>query len=309
MNKIDLSIFKNIIAYGIGQSYYHLLPRLSHVKFNYVMDKRWEENLEEYQCDGIEIIRKKDICHLVNVLIVVIPESESIFNQVSEAFADYDNVEICRVFELVKSVQSVSGSNLQKLLPITEYKDEYGNTIRFDESVSDNINITFYGNNNKVVIGNNVAVQKMYIACGNNAYVSVGDNTSVVGAVLHASEADILIGRECMLSFDIIVRNHDDHHIFDLVSHERVNKNSSVIIGNHVWISRKATILKGCKIGDGTVVGDSAVVTSSSPRNVVLAGVPARVVREKICWSRDNTFYFDRSCFDECIDKSAEKYV
>ena len=255
MNKIDLSIFKNIIAYGIGQSYYHLLPRLSHVKFNYVMDKRWEENLEEYQCDGIEIIRKKDICHLVNVLIVVIPESESIFNQVSEAFADYDNVEICRVFELVKSVQSVSGSNLQKLLPITEYKDEYGNTIRFDESVSDNINITFYGNNNKVVIGNNVEIgANTAIDRGTIENTIVGDNTKIDDLVM--------IGHNCKIGSGCMIVS-------------QVGIAGSCVIGDRVVIAGQAGLADHIQIGDDTLIAAQSGVTKSFPAKSIVVGAPA----------------------------------
>ena len=53
-----------------------------------------------------------------------------------------------------------------------------------------------------------------------------------------------------------------------------------VKIGNKVWIGAHATILPGVTIGDGAVVAAGAVVTKDVPSNVVVAGVPAKVIKE-----------------------------
>lgn len=55
----------------------------------------------------------------------------------------------------------------------------------------------------------------------------------------------------------------------------------AVTIGKNCWIGGHATINPGVTLGDNTVVGSGAVVTKSFPQgNVLLAGVPARVIRE-----------------------------
>lgn len=51
-------------------------------------------------------------------------------------------------------------------------------------------------------------------------------------------------------------------------------------VGDNVWIGAKATILDGTTIGSGSVVAAGAVVKGSFPANSVLAGVPARRVRD-----------------------------
>jgi acetyltransferase-like isoleucine patch superfamily enzyme len=52
-----------------------------------------------------------------------------------------------------------------------------------------------------------------------------------------------------------------------------------VVIGEDVWIAAKATVLRGCSIGEGTVVGANAVASGDLPPRSLAVGVPARVIR------------------------------
>lgn len=52
-----------------------------------------------------------------------------------------------------------------------------------------------------------------------------------------------------------------------------------ITIGNNVWISANAAICPGVVLGDNVVVGAGAVVNKSFPSNVVIAGVPAKIIR------------------------------
>ena len=52
-----------------------------------------------------------------------------------------------------------------------------------------------------------------------------------------------------------------------------------VVIGRKVWIGAHATILPGVTIGDGAIIGAGAVVTKDVPPNVVVGGVPAKVLK------------------------------
>lgn len=58
-----------------------------------------------------------------------------------------------------------------------------------------------------------------------------------------------------------------------------------ITIGNHVWIGMRAIILNGVTIGDGAIVGAGSIVTKDVPRNSVVAGNPARVVKSDVVWS------------------------
>ncbi|WP_309473787.1 DapH/DapD/GlmU-related protein [Curtobacterium sp. AG1037] len=57
-----------------------------------------------------------------------------------------------------------------------------------------------------------------------------------------------------------------------------------VRIGNHVWIGQGARVLKGVTVGDGAVIALGSIVTRDVPARALVAGQPARVIRENVSW-------------------------
>ena len=83
-------------------------------------------------------------------------------------------------------------------------------------------------------------------------------------------------------SLDANVRHNEIHERFDrgLRMPNTQAVNASVIIEDDVWIGLKSTILKGVTIGRGAVVAAGSVVTKDVPPFTLVAGNPARFIRE-----------------------------
>lgn len=56
----------------------------------------------------------------------------------------------------------------------------------------------------------------------------------------------------------------------------------SVVIGDNVWVGDKATILSGVTIGDNSIIAANSVVTKDVPTYCVVAGNPAKIIRQKL---------------------------
>ena len=148
--------------------------------------------------------------------------------------------------------------------------------------------IQIFGNNNRVLIGDNCFLHlgDFWIEDAGNC-INIGNGTSICGSThLAATEGtNILIGRDCMFSGEIAVRTGDSHSIIEAGSNIRINHASDVTIGDHVWIGSRAILLKGSSVPDNSVVATGAIVTKKHDgANVILAGSPAKVVRENIDW-------------------------
>lgn len=74
----------------------------------------------------------------------------------------------------------------------------------------------------------------------------------------------------------------EDWHTIDYPG--RREKPPEIMIGRDVWIGSRVQVLKGVRIGDGAVVGASAVVTRSVPPRTLVAGNPAQVIRTDVTW-------------------------
>ncbi len=112
--------------------------------------------------------------------------------------------------------------------------------------------------------------------------LTLGHNSYMNESLIQCANS-ITIGDDCAIAGDVLIQDTDFHPILDEKGNEKpVSK--PIVIGNHVWICAKATILKGVTIGDGAIIAAGAVVTKDVPARCVVAGNPAKVVRENVIW-------------------------
>lgn len=126
-------------------------------------------------------------------------------------------------------------------------------------------NFDIFGNSYiRVVPGGKLILKGGFI--NENVQITVGDVIEI--------GSDFTCGR------DVVIRSFDGHTIYQ----EGYKISEPIKIGNHVWIGQGATILKGVTIGDGAIIAAGAIVTKDVPAGCIVAGVPAKVVRENVTW-------------------------
>ena len=167
-----------------------------------------------------------------------------------------------------------------------------GNSLIIDEGGAlTNCNVSFYGKNCILHIGKNVVLSDNdFWFEDDGGSIVIGDGTTTESGCKFASceGKRIEIGRNCMFSHDIDVRNTDSHSILNEKG-ERINPSADITIGEHVWVGIRSTILKGSVIPSNTIVAAQSLVTNSlrASEHTLIAGIPAEVRKTNISWTRE----------------------
>lgn len=307
-NKAYFDKFSSIVVYGVGQTYLREKDKLKEIiDINYLFDRKWEsQEIEEF--DGIPILKKQELLKLNNPLIVIASETSWVVESIQKELNNTGFTSIS-IDQLLQRVTVLRGSDLKKLYINGQYKDLRGNEIKFDQSIDDNIIITFRGKNNKLYLDKNIGVRSLRIRFGNNGTCRIGKGTEIMGAYIYVSESEVEIGENCLFSTDVILRTHDSHHIFCKKTNKRINYAKSIVLGNQIWIGNRVTILGGTKIGDGSIVGCNSVLTSEYEDHKIIAGVPGKVIRNDVYWSKDSTDFYNWDFLEECYSQDCLNYT
>jgi lipopolysaccharide O-acetyltransferase len=94
----------------------------------------------------------------------------------------------------------------------------------------------------------------------------------------------VSIGEDCLIASWVFITDH--HHGIapnDIPRHADVTAPEPVIVGSGTWLGERSVLLPGVELGEGCVVGANAVVTKSFPPGTVLAGIPAKAIRNRMC--------------------------
>ncbi|WP_459188900.1 acyltransferase [Parabacteroides sp. APC149_11_2_Y6] len=121
-----------------------------------------------------------------------------------------------------------------------------------------------------------------------NCQVNIGKRVVINGATIYLQEdnSSVSIGDDSQLSWGIDIWCTDAHTITDLEGNP-LNFAQGIEIGKHVWIGKDAKIGKNVKIADNSIVGWGSIVTRKFDEpNVIIAGIPAKVVKRGINWDR-----------------------
>jgi len=110
--------------------------------------------------------------------------------------------------------------------------------------------------------------------------LEIGNNSAVGEYSYFGCSGGVKIGNDVIMGQYISF--HSENHIFSdenkLIREQGVTS-KGIELGNNIWVGSKVTFLDGCKIGDNSVVAAGSVVKDKFPENVVIGGVPARIIK------------------------------
>lgn len=149
--------------------------------------------------------------------------------------------------------------------------------------------------NGKIFIDDNVTLystRKQYFAhlaspvrlfAEGNGTISIGKHSRLNGVTIH-SRRNISIGEKCLIAANTSILDSDGHQLCLDDPEMRImstDQPQEVIIEDCVWVGLNCIILKGVRIGRGSIVGAGSVVTKSIPPLSIAAGNPARIIQNE----------------------------
>jgi serine acetyltransferase len=129
-----------------------------------------------------------------------------------------------------------------------------------------------------IINGNFTIYSGCQISLADNAVLSLGSGYINDNVTIDCHKS-ISIGNKVYISKGVHFRDSDNHKLVG-----GGNITEPVVIEDNVWIGINVTILKGVRIGTGSVIAAGAVVTKSCPSHSLIGGVPAKVLKSNIEW-------------------------
>jgi acetyltransferase-like isoleucine patch superfamily enzyme len=159
--------------------------------------------------------------------------------------------------------------------------------IRSDLGGDRPVKIAIASNGTMEVLGEFAIGDGVLIIVGDNARLSIGGRKRESGSGITCDSKIFVskvveIGTDFICAWQVFITDSDHHYI------KGQPPSLPVRIGDHVWIAFGAAVLKGSQIGDGCIVAAHSVVHRQTfPPHSLIAGIPARVARSQVEWSRD----------------------
>lgn len=135
-------------------------------------------------------------------------------------------------------------------------------------------------NAGRIIIGSRLLFRtktgRTRIGTGPAGTLSIGGRGFINGGTAIYANDTVTIGDHCLIGENVRI----DDCAYHQVEQDAPITASPITIGRNVWIANDSTIFPGVSLGDHCVVGAGSVVTKSFPARSLVAGNPARLIRE-----------------------------
>lgn len=133
------------------------------------------------------------------------------------------------------------------------------------------------------------------------AHILIGENCGFSGTVIAAAES-IRIGSNVICGANVTITDTDWHHADPIKRRDELAPAAPIVVEDNVWLCMNVAVLKGVKIGRGSVIAANSVVAKSIPDNVIAAGQPARVVKSLISRRSESMQRFvNKTCVSKIV--------
>lgn len=119
-----------------------------------------------------------------------------------------------------------------------------------------------------------------YVEIVNGGTLTIGQGACNVGLTIMCAK-EVTIGNGVRIGRNVSIRDWNGPHV---IINETYTNHAPVHIEDHVWLCTGCTIMPGVTIGKGSVVAANATVTKSVPPGSLVAGSPAKIIKENIKW-------------------------
>lgn len=113
-----------------------------------------------------------------------------------------------------------------------------------------------------------------------NSQIIIKDNCSFNNNLFLCIGGKLIIEKDCLIGHNCEFFDFDAHGVNPQNRRKNRITPADIYIGKNVWIGNNVTILKGSQIGENCVIATGAVVKGKFPSNVVLGGIPARIIKK-----------------------------
>lgn len=149
--------------------------------------------------------------------------------------------------------------------------------------------LIFQGNGNLCVFGEDIYwpndVTVRFSSDNGGLLWGKGATSNGTEIIIEGDGRMVRIGNDCMFARGTSVRTSDLHAIYD-ADGKLLNPSADVSIADHCWIGLDAIVSKGVRIGAGSIVAARSYVTRDVDERSLVAGTPAKQVRQQVRWER-----------------------
>lgn len=141
------------------------------------------------------------------------------------------------------------------------------------------------GKNSKIIFKGSCIISNGTGIRIDNCHLSIGNNFYCNSGCYFKLTEDTVIGNDCMFGWNITLSTSDGHNV--IKGNKHISMQGPINIDDHVWVCSNSTLTKNSYIPRGSIVSQYSLVNKEfSGTNLLIGGIPARIISQDTQWHR-----------------------